>query len=142
MIKFTGNHFKNYHEEWGYESPKDLAEDLASNLNLSEGDLYWSSDRFTARGTLTNGKKLFIGQYGEYSMYGGPYEPKMKKPEIEVDGKEFPVSLITKTLKDAGYEIGWSGSHNFPDLPTMSREWGHLLLLKEVTVKAAMLGLV
>jgi hypothetical protein len=139
MIKFGGDQFRNYAEEWGFETPRELADDLASNLKMKDGKLWWTGSEFTAEGTLENGSALSISQHGEYNMYGGPYDPEMHQPDVTLNGREFPLSLIIEALDKAGIEIS---SGNFPDLPTLSREWGHLLLLKDTTIKAKILGII
>jgi hypothetical protein len=139
MIVFSGDQFKNYHQEWGFETTREMADEIAIHLKMKTGELSWTSEEFTAEGTLENGSTLYISQKGEFDAYGGPYYPVMDQPEIILNNKEFPLSLIIDALDKAGIEIN---KGNFPDLPTLSREWGHLLLLKATTIKGKILGII
>jgi len=139
MIKFSGNHFVDYYEEWGFRSPQELAESLASFLHMKSGSLAWNSGTFEAEGVLTNGNKLYIYQEGEFDMYEGFYDPKMKKPLVKVDDHVIPVEMIVEICKENDIDID---PHNFPDVVAFSREWGNLLLLKKTTIKAKSLGLI
>ena len=72
----------------GFDSEEDHAECIVDELNLRSGGIHFSGDYFEITGITRNNKHITIAQEGEFDMYGGPYEPKMSKPIIVLNGKD------------------------------------------------------
>jgi hypothetical protein len=137
MIEFDGEFF-NWHDEFGFKSPREFADFIAENVKMKEGFILYEKNYFELDGTLENGKTLFIAQGGEYDMYGGPYDPKMKEPDIKLDGKDFPLSIIEQIFEEEGWKIE---SGNFPDMSSTS-VYGWIFSKKDSFVKGKHLGLI
>jgi hypothetical protein len=73
------------------------------DVNLKSGGIVFESDYFEIHGQTMDNKHLVANQSGEFDMYGGPYEPKMKKPEMKLDGKDI-YSKAVKAFKDYGWD--------------------------------------
>lgn len=76
-----------------YYSDHDMTADevaihVANDLKLDKGEIFISEDEFIVSGITKGGNVIYIEQYGEYSMYGGPYDPKMQEPKVIVNGKD------------------------------------------------------
>ena len=85
-----------------YSSEKELAENIIADLSLKTGDIEFGVSYFEVNGETTSGVKISVTQTGEYDMYGGPYEPKMKEPKITLDGKD-----IVPAVKKEFVKYGW-----------------------------------
>ena len=95
------------------------AEMIASDVSLKSGSIDFSKDSFEIRGETQAGNKLHAYQEGEYNMYGGPYEPKMKKPTLKLNGKD-----ITNQVMKAYKQYGWDS--NMIDI-SRTDIWGHVV---------------
>ena len=86
----------------GFDSEEDQAECIIRELNLRSGGIYFSGDYFEITGTTRNNKHITISQDGEFDMYGGPYEPKMSKPTIVLNGEDI-YNQVRKCFDDYGW---------------------------------------
>jgi hypothetical protein len=99
----------------------DVAESIVRALRLKEGEIYWDDDEFVVSGITESGNVIYLQQNGEYDMYGGPYHPKMQKPEIKVNGKDFSEEVI----KELTY-YQETGDSKYPDISDVE-SYGALL---------------
>jgi|688.fasta_scaffold108868_5 uncharacterized protein with PhoU and TrkA domain len=106
----------------GFDSIEEQAEMIVSDLSLKSGEIEFDGDEFYVEGTTKQGKHIIIIQNGEFDMYGGPYEPKMEEPTIEIDGED-----IYKQVRKCFEDYGWfdSGVREFD--VTRTDIWGHLV---------------
>ena len=105
--------------EPGYTSEKDFAEHIVAELGLKSGYIDFGRRIAEIKGTITGGHKLEVEQDGEYDMYGGPYNPKMEKPYVRVNGKD-----IYRMVRKAFDSYGWGKEE--VDI-TRVDIWGHVL---------------
>lgn len=103
-INFDGSGWNYLAPEGGYGSPMEMAQAIADDLNLASGDMTLSKRDFTVKGMTKKGQSVEISQSGEYDMYGGPYEPKMKKPVIKLDGRDI-YSQVRSEFDKYGYTM-------------------------------------
>jgi hypothetical protein len=94
---------RQFVSEGGFKSEEDMADTIANDVNLKSGGIVFESDYFEIHGQTMDNKHLVANQSGEFDMYGGPYEPKMKKPEMKLDGKDI-YSKAVKAFKDYGWD--------------------------------------
>jgi hypothetical protein len=106
----------------GYDSIEEQAEYFVDDLNLKSGEIYFDENEFNVEGITKQGKHITVIQNGEFDMYGGPYEPKMKKPTIEIDGKD-----IYEQVRKCFEDYGWFDSEEREFDVTRTDIWGHLI---------------
>ena len=114
--------FKDNANDWG-QSERDIAEQMAGDLGLVNGTMYWGPDELNIEGTDSEGREIIVQQKGEYNMYGGPYTPQMKKFNV-VLSKGTLTGPILKAFKKYGWDI--KGSGGYPDI-SRTDIWGHLM---------------
>jgi hypothetical protein len=85
-------------------SDQEWAETVAADVSLQDGDIHFEKGSFEISGNTKGGNSLLVMQDGEYDMYGGPYEPKMKTPKITLNGK----NILPQVIK-AFKSYGWDG---------------------------------
>lgn len=85
-------------------SDQEWAETVASDCSLQDGNINFENDSFEITGNTKGGNTLQVMQDGEYNMYGGPYEPKMKTPTMTLNGK----NILPQVMK-AFKSYGWDG---------------------------------
>jgi hypothetical protein len=105
-----------------YDSVEELAKIIVSDLNLKSGEIYFDGDEFNVEGITKQEKHITVIQNGEFDMYGGPYEPKMKKPTIEIDGKD-----IYEQVRKCFEDYGWFDSEVREFDVSRTDIWGHLV---------------
>lgn len=105
-----------------FNSIKEHAEYIIHGLNLRSGEIYFSGDYFEVTGTTKNNKHITISQDGEFDMYGGPYEPKMEKPTIVLNGKDI-YDQVRKCFDD----YGWFDSETEELDVTRIDIWGNIV---------------
>jgi hypothetical protein len=102
-----------------YSSEKELAENIITELSLKKGYIEFDGSSFEVKGETESGAQILAYQTGEYDMYGGPYDPKMEKPKITINGKD-----IVPAVKKEFDKYGW-------DSPMIDISrcdiWGHLV---------------
>lgn len=86
----------------GFDSEKIQAEFIAHELNLKSGEIYFDGAHFEVIGITKKGQHITIVQDGEFDMYGGPYDPKMNKPTVLVNGKDI-YEQVRKEFEDYGW---------------------------------------
>lgn len=95
------------------------AESIAADVSLKKGSINFDRDSFDIEGETQAGNMLYVSQDGEYDMYGGPYEPKMGKPRVQLNRKDI-VPQVLKAFK----QYGWDG--NMIDI-SRTDIWGHIV---------------
>jgi hypothetical protein len=102
-----------------YDSEQELAEQIIDDLGLIDGGIEFDSSYFSVDGERVNGSTIEVYQEGEYDMYGGPYEPKMSKPIVRVNGRD-----IFDQVREAFDNYGWGD-----DMVDISRTdiWGYII---------------
>jgi len=100
-------------------SEEEHAETIANDVSLKKGSILFETDTFEIQGETQAGNNLYVAQDGEYDMYGGPYEPKMGKPKLTLNGKDI-TSLVMKAFK----QYGWDS--NMIDI-SRTDIWGHVI---------------
>jgi hypothetical protein len=105
-----------------YDSVEELAEIIVNDLNLKSGEIYFDGDEFNVEGTTKQGKHITVIQNGEFDMYGGPYEPKMEEPTIEIDGED-----IYEQVRKCFEDYGWFDSEVREFDVSRTDIWGHLV---------------
>ena len=100
-------------------SEQELAEQIIDDLGLIDGGIEFDSNYFSVDGERVNGSTIEVYQEGEYDMYGGPYEPKMSKPIVRVNGRD-----IFDQVREAFDNYGWGD-----DMVDISRTdiWGYII---------------
>ena len=100
-------------------SEQELAEQIIDDLGLIDGGIEFDSKYFSVDGERVNGSTIEVYQEGEYDMYGGPYEPKMSKPIVRVNGRD-----IFDQVREAFDNYGWGD-----DMVDISRTdiWGYII---------------
>lgn len=121
-VTYTGQQFKDNANDWG-QSERDIAEQMAGDLGLVNGKMYWGPSELNIEGTDKDGREIIVQQKGEYNMYGGPYTPQMKKFNV-VLSKGTLTGPILKAFKQQGWDI--KGSGGYPDI-SRTDIWGHLM---------------
>ena len=106
----------------GYYSIEEQAEMIVVDLNLKSGEIYFDGDEFNVEGTTKQGKHITVIQNGEFDMYGGPYEPKMEEPTIEIDGED-----IYEQVRKCFEDYGWFDSEVREFDVSRTDIWGHLV---------------
>lgn len=84
-------------------SDQEWAETVADDVSLKDGNLHFEKESFEISGNTKAGNSLLVMQDGEYNMYGGPYEPKMKTPKVTVNGKNI-LPQVMKAFKSYGWD--------------------------------------
>ena len=92
---------------------KSAIEDIVKNLKLTSGEIFFDGDEFLVSGTTENGNIIYIEQYGEFSKYGGIYDPKMEKPTVKVNGTD--IYPIIWEIFDTMYDL------DKDEIPDMTR---------------------
>lgn len=107
-----------------YDSEEECANYLIHDLKLDSGEINFEADKLHIKG-ISNGKTIEITQSGEFDMYGGPYDPKMKTPVVKYDDRD-----ITNLVIDVINEYTGENSKT----PDVSRTdmWCHILTKLEV----------
>jgi hypothetical protein len=106
----------------GFDSEEDHAECIGNELNLRSGEIFFGGKFFEVIGKTKNGKSIYISQDGEFDMYGGPYEPKMSKPTIALNGKDI-YDQVRKCFDD----YGWF-DHETEELDVTRLDiWGYII---------------
>jgi hypothetical protein len=102
-----------------YNSEQELAEQIIDDLGLIDGGIEFDSKYFSVDGERVNGSTIEVYQEGEYDMYGGPYEPKMSKPIVRVNGRD-----VFDQVREAFDNYGWGD-----DMVDISRTdiWGYII---------------
>jgi hypothetical protein len=103
-VNFDGSGWNYLASEGGFGSPMEMAQAIADDLNLASGDMLLTRKDFSVKGTTKKGQTVEISQSGEYDRYGGPYEPKMKKPVIKLDGRDV-YSQVRNEFDKYGYSM-------------------------------------
>ena len=100
-------------------SEQELAEQIIDDLGLIDGGIEFDSSYFSVDGERVNGSTIEVYQEGEYDMYGGPYEPKMSKPIVRVNGRD-----VFDQVREAFDNYGWGD-----DMVDISRTdiWGYII---------------
>ena len=100
-------------------SEQELAEQIIDDLGLIDGGIEFDSKYFSVDGERVNGSTIEVYQEGEYDMYGGPYEPKMSKPIVRVNGRD-----VFDQVREAFDNYGWGD-----DMVDISRTdiWGYII---------------
>jgi uncharacterized protein with PhoU and TrkA domain len=106
----------------GFDSVEEQAEMIVDDLSLKNGEIYFDEDEFNIEGITKQGKHIIVIQNGEFDMYGGPYEPKMRKPIIEIEGED-----IYKQVRKCFEDYGWFDSEVREFDVTRTDIWGHLV---------------
>jgi uncharacterized protein with PhoU and TrkA domain len=106
----------------GFDSVEEQAEMIVDDLSLKNGEIYFDEDEFNIEGITKQGKHIIVIQNGEFDMYGGPYEPKMRKPIIEIEGED-----IYKQVRKCFEDYGWFDSEEREFDVTRTDIWGHLV---------------
>ena len=88
--------------DWGISKDEYLGQ-IVKDLGLVKGEIQFFDTYFTILGETKNGDKLFVEQNGEYTMYGGPYTPKMEYPTIELNDDDI-YDEVKKEYIDYGYD--------------------------------------
>ena len=118
-VKVVTTHLIDYQiDESLYDAgtEENIAKCIIRDTGLLDGTIYFESSRFCIEGVTESGKRIIAEQYGEFSMYGGPYLPKLKKPMINLDG----VCIYDKVKKEFCEE----------EIELFRTDiWGHLLNL-------------
>ena len=101
------------------QGDRGTAEAIMMDVSLKTGDINWERRAFEIQGETSDGNNLYVFQEGEYDMYGGPYEPKMKKATVTLNGKNMMPS-VQKAFK----RYGWDSK-----MLDISRTdiWGHII---------------
>jgi hypothetical protein len=105
-----------------YNSVEEQAEMIVSDLSLKSGEIEFDGDEFYVEGITKQGKHIIIIQNGEFDMYGGPYEPKMEEPTIEIDGED-----IYEQVRKCFEDYGWFDSEIKEFDVSRTDIWGHLV---------------
>jgi hypothetical protein len=105
-----------------YNSIEEHAEMIVDDLSLKSGEIDFYRDEFYIEGITKQEKHIIVTQNGEFNMYGGPYEPKMKKPIIEIDGKD-----IYEQVRKCFEDYGWFDSEVKEFDVSRTDIWGHLV---------------
>jgi hypothetical protein len=105
-----------------YNSIEEHAEMIVDDLSLKSGEIDFYGDEFYVEGITKQEKHIIVTQNGEFNMYGGPYEPKMKKPTIEIDGKD-----IYEQVRKCFEDYGWFDSEVREFDVSRTDIWGHLV---------------
>ena len=106
----------------GFDSIEEQAEMIVGDLSLKSGEIYFDGDEFFVEGTTKQGNHIKVIQNGEFDMYGGPYEPKMKKPTIE-----FNKDNIYEQVRKCFENYGWFDSETREFDVSRTDIWGHLI---------------
>ena len=106
----------------GFDSEEGAAECIVDELNLQSGQIFFGGEFFEVIGKTKNGKSIYISQDGEFDMYGGPYEPKMSKPTIALNGKDI-YDQVRKCFDD----YGWFDSETEELDVTRIDIWGYII---------------
>ena len=101
------------------QGDRGTAEAIMMDVSLKTGDINWERRAFEIQGETSDGNNLYVFQEGEYDMYGGPYETKMKKATVTLNGKNMMPS-VQKAFK----RYGWDSK-----MLDISRTdiWGHII---------------
>lgn len=107
----------------GEDSPEFAAEFVADELGLKVGEIFLDDEEFLISGVTKSGNNLYISQEGEYDMYGGPYDPKMSKPSITINGEDMTDTILAyyNQQNPDNVEPG-----NYPDLQYIIQDFGYL----------------
>jgi hypothetical protein len=105
-----------------YNSIEEHAEMIVDDLSLKSGEIDFYGDEFYVEGTTKQNKHIIVTQNGEFNMYGGPYEPKMKKPTIE-----FNKDNIYEQVRKCFENYGWFDSETREFDVSRTDIWGHLI---------------
>ena len=101
-ITYGGSMFKSQAQDMG-DSEKNIVIMMAADIGLVSGHMQWDAAQLVISGLNSDMEQIVINQTGEYSMYGGPYLPKMDSFSAKL-GKKNIVSAIKKAFKSYG---GW-----------------------------------
>lgn len=82
-----------------YQTEEEIADLIADDLGLIEGSIIFDNDYFEVKGVRTNGDRLEVSQRGEYTMFGGPYTPKMEQAQVLLNGENI-TKEVEKALQD------------------------------------------
>lgn len=107
-----------------HDSEEEFTEHIINDLKLDSGEINFKANKFHLKG-VSKGNTIEITQSGEFDMYGGPYDPKMKTPVVKYDGQD-----ITNLVIDAIHQYTGENSKT----PDVSRTdlWCHILTKLEV----------
>jgi hypothetical protein len=97
---------------------REYVEYIIYDLDLKSGIIRWDKGEFRVDGETNSGQKIKIEQKGEYNMYGGPYQPKMGKWKVTLDGKD-----MSKYVKKVFKSYGWSSEEDI----SRTDVWGRFL---------------
>jgi len=99
------------------DSPiEDIVEGMVNFMNLVKGEIFIDEEEFVVSGVTRGGNIIYIEQPGEYNMYGGPYDPKMERPEVTINGKDRVDFIVSYISEETGEEYSTSlGSKKYPD---------------------------
>jgi hypothetical protein len=106
----------------GFDSEEDHAKCIIDELNLQSGQIFFGGGFFEVIGKTKFGKSIYVSQDGEFDMYGGPYEPKMKKPTITLNGKD-----IYDQVRTCFDDYGWFDSETEELDVTRCDIWGYII---------------
>ena len=91
-----------FKKDWNISKDEYLGQ-IVKDLGLVKGEIQFFDTYFNIKGETKNGDKLFVEQNGEYTMYGGPYTPKMEYPTIELNDDDI-YDEVNKEYIDYGYD--------------------------------------
>ena len=139
-----------YDGDWEYFaketglSVEELVESHVEELGLVSGELFQEKQEFAISGVTKNGNVIFIEQYGEFDMYGGPAHhprrnasnsPKMENPTVKINGVDLDIRVIEEEFKKEG--IDWN---RFPDM-TLTYVYGYVMNKSKVWFTSKKFGL-
>ena len=102
-IEITPSMLKLIETDYGM-TLDDVKEQIVDDLKLVSGEIFYSDSNTEIKGITQNGDELYIEQEGEYTMYGGPYNPKMYKPIISLNGVDI-YNKVREEFSDYGYDL-------------------------------------
>ena len=105
----------------GFEDEEDQIKYVIHELSLKSGTVHFDRDYFEVVGITKENKRIVVVQNGEFNMYGGPYEPKMSKPTITLNGKD----IYEQVRKCFGGYVWIEGNEELDS--TRIDIWSHLL---------------
>jgi hypothetical protein len=94
-------------------SKEEMIENIVDNTSLVAGEIYFDETEFILTGTTENGNVIYVEQNGEFDGYGGPYDPKMSKPKVLVNGKDVLNAILDLYSK---YDGETYNGDTYPDM--------------------------
>jgi len=85
-------------------TPKEVIDDIISDLKLVNGTISFSKDTFEIDGVTKYGQKIYVFQTGDFDCYGGPIDPEMDVPIVKLDNNNI-INDVEKKYKEFGLDI-------------------------------------